>query len=366
MESQSLNFERRQSHEILLGSEILDQVIGRLSRMGFTKRCVVLTDENVAKFYLQPLLAELRDRGFASLEIVLTPGEESKTLASAETLYGKLLEGQIDRGCPLIALGGGVIGDLGGFVASTWMRGIPFVNLPTTLLAMVDAAVGGKTAVNLAGGKNLIGTFYQPTLVGMDVGMLKTLPLSQLAYGLVEAIKHGVIADPAYFKFISKSREEIKSRVPSLLQRLVRRSVHLKKSFVEEDEQDHGRRAMLNFGHTFGHALEVLGSYRRFHHGEAVGVGMLLALAASRHLGRLREDFTEPLAELLLDFNLPVKVPREWGPDALVKAMTVDKKRVSEKINLLLPTALGEIAVAPTPLPELRTIFERILPPFQD
>lgn len=366
MESQNLSFERRQSHEILLGQQIQDQIVGRLARMGFTKRCVVLTDENVAKFYLEPLQAELRGRGFSILPIILPSGEDSKTLDAANRLYGQLLSGQIDRTCPLIALGGGVIGDLGGFVAATWMRGIPFINIPTTLLAMVDASIGGKTAVNLPAGKNMIGTFYQPSLVGIDVETLKTLPLSQLAYGLVEAIKHGAIADSAYFKFISKSREEIKARVPSLLQRLVRRSVHIKKSFVENDEQDQGKRAFLNYGHTFGHALEVLGSYRRFHHGEAVGVGMLLALAASRHLGKLREDYTEPLAELLLDFNLPVKLPKDWGPDEMVQAMTVDKKKASEKINLLLPLSLGEIEISPTPLAELRSIFERILPPFQD
>ncbi|MFZ2956386.1 MAG: 3-dehydroquinate synthase [Candidatus Ozemobacteraceae bacterium] len=361
MENQTISFSRKQTCEIFLGSDILPQVVGRVSRMGLAKKCVVLTNDIVGKWYLEPLLAELRGRGFSSFSLTVPDGEEAKTLETAASIYPQLLEAGIDRHCPLFALGGGVITDLGGFIAATWMRGIPFIPIPTTLLAMVDASVGGKTAVNLPMGKNLVGAFHQPVAVGIDVTLLRTLPLTQLSYGLVEAIKHGAIADSAYFKFIQKSRSEIKSKEPGLIHRLVRRSINIKKVFVEEDELDTGRRAFLNFGHTFGHAFEVLGAYRRLHHGEAVGLGMIQALLAARRLGILREDYSESLAELLVDFNLPIRVPLEWTADDIANVMLRDKKRKNEKINLILPTALGAVSSVPISASELPGLLTDIL-----
>jgi len=353
METQTLTVTRTQSHDILLGSDILSQGVARLARMGFTKRCAVLTNEVVAKWYLEPLQVELRERGFEITPVILPDGEEQKSLPTAAGIFPKLLEAGLERSCPLIALGGGVIGDLAGFVASTWMRGMPFVNVPTTLLAMVDAGIGGKNGVNLPDGKNLIGTFYQPSLVIIDVATLRTLPLTQLSYGLVEAVKHGAILDAAYFKFLYKNRAAIKEKDLALLQRLVRRSLHIKREVVQADELDKGRRALLNFGHTFGHALETLGEYRRFHHGEAVGLGMLMALRAAHQLDLLREDYTDSLVGLLSDFNLPVRLPAELTPDLLLEAMLRDKKRRRDKLSLVLPVALGQAEITPVTAEEL-------------
>lgn len=343
METQNLTFKREQSYEILLGTDILSQMVGKVSRMGFHRRCAVLTNETVAKWYLEPLVAELQKRHFQVLPIIIPDGESEKSVQSAFAIYPKLLREELERKSPLIALGGGVIGDLGGFVAATYKRGIPFINFPTTLMAMVDASIGGKVAVNLPEGKNLVGSFYQPSLVGIDLNTLKTLPLTQLSYGLVECVKHGLISDPAYYKFILKNREAIKAKDLSFLQRLIRRSLHIKKSVVEEDELERGRRAILNYGHTFGHALEVLGEYRRFHHGEAVGLGMLMALQVADELEILKEDYHETLTEFLKEFNLPTRIPREYEFEKFLHVLLHDKKRTQDKSKFILPICLGKV-----------------------
>jgi len=361
METQTLSFERRTSYDILLGKEILTQTVTKLSRMGFCKRCVVLSNDVVAKWHLQPLIAELRTRRFEVVEIIIPDGENQKTLDSAAKIYSDLFEKQFDRSGPLITIGGGVIGDLGGFVAATFKRGIPFIQFPTSLLAMVDASIGGKVAVNCPEGKNLIGTFYQPSMVSIDVSYLLTLPLTQLSYGLVEAVKHGIIADAAYYKFILKNRNSIKAKEMLLLQRLVRRSLNIKKEIVEQDElDDKGVRATLNFGHSFGHAFELLGQYRRFHHGEAVGIGMLVAVAFAKELRILKEDFSESLREFLQDFNLPTEIPKEWTSDEIATAMVQDKKRQDQKLHLILPTALGKVEYLPIEIPEIKRILQTI------
>jgi len=361
MENQKLSFTRTSSHDILLGHDILAEIVGRMSRLGLHKRCMVVTNETVARWYLQPLIAELRTRGFEASETVLPDGETSKTIETVQTLFPKFIEAGLDRKSPIIALGGGVIGDLTGFAASVFMRGLPLVLLPTSLLAMIDASLGGKNAVNLAQGKNLVGTFNQPVMVGIDVSALRTLPLTQLSYGLVEAIKHGAIADAAYYKFIHKNRSAIKARDLPLLQRLVRRSLHIKRTFVEADELDlTGNRSLLNFGHTFGHAYELLGAYRRLHHGEAVALGMLTAIAVSRLRGLLKEDYSEGLIDLLKDFGLPVSVPREWTPEQIAEAIQHDKKRQKDSIRLILPVSLGKVENVLVPVSELRNILESI------
>jgi len=361
MESQKLSFSRHHSYEIFLGSEILPELVGKLSRMGFHRRTLVVTNDVVAKWYLEPLTAELKKRNFEVQSIILPSGEAEKNLQNANRIYSQMIAFDIDRGSPLITLGGGVIGDLGGFVASTFKRGIPYIQFPTTLMAMVDASVGGKVAVNLPEGKNLVGSFYQPWLVGMDLSTLKTLPLAQLAYGLVECVKHAVLADPPYFKFIMKSRSEIKNKDIGVLQRLVRRSIHIKKAIVEEDEFEKGKRALLNMGNTFGHALEVLGEYRRFHHGEAVGLGILFALGMAKELGILKEDYSEAINEFLNDFDLPRKMGKEFHPNDIFEAMLRDKKRNQEEIRLVLPVALGQAEIKAVPASELKELLNAVI-----
>jgi 3-dehydroquinate synthase len=345
MESQKLSYSRTSTSEIILGNDIFKEVASRVHRMRAAKHCAILTNETVAKWYLQPILAELRSKGIKACEIVLPDGEKFKTLDSIATILAKLCEDNLDRNCPMIALGGGVICDLGGFTASIFKRGIPLVLMPTSLLAMVDASIGGKNGINLSQGKNLAGTFYQPVLTAIDVSVLRTLPLSQLAYGIVEAVKHGAIADAAYFRFIHKNIDAIKTRQITLLQRLIRRSIHIKKSFVAEDELDQGVRAHLNLGHTFGHALEAAGNYIRLHHGEAVGIGMLMALKAAKSIGKLEEDYSDSLAGILSEFSLPTRIPVEFDRKELLKMLAQDKKKAEDSYRFILPESLGKTFV---------------------
>lgn len=361
MESQKLTYNRQSETEILIGKDIFHELAGKILRLRTNKKVAILTNENVAKWYLQPLVAELRTRSIEVKEIIIPDGEKFKTSETAFNIFSQLCEFGMDRNCPLIALGGGVIGDIGGFVASVFKRGMPFIQVPTSLLAMVDASIGGKTAINLPEGKNLIGTFYQPALTAIDINHLTTLPLSQLSYGLVEAVKHGCISDSAYYRFILKNLTEIKAKELNLLQRLVRRSIHIKKSIVQEDEMEKGARASLNLGHTFGHALEAAGEYRRLHHGEAVGIGMLLSLKASQSVGLLEEDYTESLIQILSELNLPTKIPKELEIDKILNTLNQDKKKSGNSFSFILPKKLGEVVNYKVPETEINKFLSNII-----
>ncbi len=360
METQKFDFKRTATSEVILGSDLLKESVSKIIRLRYPKKCAVLTDETVSRWYLQPLLAELRTKGFEVNEIIVQEGEKSKSPETLIEVLTKLQGFGIDRDCPLITLGGGVVGDLGGFAASIYKRGIPLIHMPTTLLSMVDASIGGKTGINFNGGKNLIGTFYQPQMVIMDVSTLNTLPLTQISYGLVEAIKHGAIADSAYYRFILKNTDAIKSKQLPLLQRLVRRSVHIKKSFVIDDETDKGKRAFLNFGHTLGHAFESAGNFRRLHHAEAVGLGMLYALKIANKKKILAEDYTDSLIQLLSDFNLPIKLPEELEKSEILNTISQDKKKKNQEITFILPETLGKVIskqISPDNLSDLLDSF---------
>lgn len=361
METQKLSFTSHAVSEVLLGSNILTDIGARLSRLGAEKRCLVITDELVAKWYLQPLIAELQQRRFEVFETVIANGEDTKNMGTVEHLLQQMAELELARNSLVIGLGGGVIGDLAGFAAAIFKRGVPFVFLPTSLLAMTDACIGGKTGINTPNGKNLIGTFSQPVLIGIDLQTLRTLPLSQMSYGLVEAIKHAVLADSAYFKFIARHIESIKSKDMEFLKRLVRRSINIKKTFVERDERETGDRALLNLGHTFGHAFELLGEYRRYHHGEAVGLGMLLALRISHNLGLLQKDYLPPLTELLRALNLPITMPDMWSTDAIAKVILQEKKHRDGTIRLVLPVAPGQAVIHELPETGLHDVLTQAL-----
>lgn len=345
METQKLSFTRQSHTEIVLGNEMLKGTVSRILRLRTAKECTVITNDVVGKWYLQPLLAELRSRGITAHEIVVPDGEKYKNYESAISILNQLCELGMNPDCPIIALGGGVICDLAGFVASIYKRGAPLVLMPTSLLAMVDACVGGKTAINLESGKNLAGTFYQPIMTAIDVSVLRTLPLTQLSYGVVEAIKHGAIADAAYYKFIAKNIDSIKSKQLNLLQRLIRRSINLKRSFIAEDELDTSDRLHLNFGHTFGHALEAAGSYIRLHHAEAVGLGMLIAIEASKNFKLLEEDYSESLKRLLIEFNMPVTIPDDLDKKLILNNLSQDKKINQDVFCLVLPVTLGKTVI---------------------
>ncbi len=357
-ETQTLEFTRTDTCDVLIGTDVWTRATGRLTRHRARRQVALITNEVVARWYLEPLSLALQARDFHVVPLVIPDGEHEKSIATAVSLIEKMLARGLDRSSLVVGLGGGVIGDLAGFVAATFMRGIPFAFFPTTLLAMVDAAVGGKVAVNLPAGKNLMGTFKQPTLVAIELTTLNTLPLSQLCYGLVEAVKHGAIADSAYFRFIHRGRQAIKSRDLGLIHRLVRRSVNIKKAIVLDDEREAGPRALLNLGHTFGHAIEAIGEYARHSHGEAVALGMLLAVEVSRQLGVLRADYRETLVSLFRDLDLPCELPQEFDGPTLVAQMLRDKKKADDKLHLVLPIAIGKAEIVPVAIADLPRLVE--------
>lgn len=307
-------------------------------------RALIVTDDNVAALYGERAAAALRSAGLTAELAVIPPGEESKSLAVAETLYSRAIAAGLDRKSPIIAVGGGVVGDLAGFVAATYMRGVPFVQVPTTLLAQVDSSVGGKVAVNHPAGKNLIGAFYQPRLVVADPAVLATLPVRELATGLAEVAKHGVIADAAFFAWQSGNSAAILAREPAALEAIIRRSCEIKAAVVEQDEQESGLRMILNFGHTIGHALEAATGFARFTHGEAVAVGMCGAARLSSVLGLCGRDTVAEVSALLARFGLPTAAPG-CRADDLLAYLARDKKSLGGAVNWVLLADIGRVVV---------------------
>lgn len=349
------------SYEIRIGYRILGELGARMNealglgaRPGHRTPALVVTNPDIGVLYGRQALTSLEEAGFVPRLVRVPAGEESKCLEQAARLYDECVDAGLDRRSPVVALGGGVIGDLAGFVAATFLRGIPFVQVPTTLLAQVDSSVGGKVAVNHPRAKNLIGAFYQPRLVLADVALLRTLPPREFAAGMAEVIKHGVIADPAYFDFLEREAERIRGQDPAALVRLVQGSCRIKAAVVEEDERESWRRMILNFGHTVGHAVEAATGYGRFLHGEAVAIGMLaagrLAMAARAAVpgaaGKLAwgEDEQERLSRLITAFGLPASIPAIPLAE-LLAAMALDKKSLGGDIRWVLPARIGAVEI---------------------
>ncbi|GAB4171541.1 MAG: 3-dehydroquinate synthase [Wenzhouxiangellaceae bacterium] len=304
---------------------------------------LIVTDRNVAGHYLEPVRRTLDDAAIGAL--VLPPGEQHKDATHWLGILDALAAAGVQRDGTVIALGGGVIGDLAGFAAASYMRGIRLIQVPTTLLAQVDAAIGGKTGFNLPAGKNLVGAFHQPELVVIDVATLKTLPEREYVAGLAEVIKYGAIDDAAFLTWLQAHRSALLARDPDALQEAVCRSVASKIRFVEADEREAGRRALLNFGHTFGHALEAETGYRRFLHGEAVAIGMALAATLSARIGLLDRHDAAELIEMIRDFGLPTEVPVDIDAERLVRRMRLDKKNRADRLRLILLEAPGKACI---------------------
>ena len=304
---------------------------------------LVVTDANVAPLYLAQVERTLAGRNIA--RHVLPPGEAEKTLARFGEVMDALARMRASRDATIVALGGGVVGDLAGFAAACWMRGIGFVQLPTTLLAMVDSSVGGKTAVDLPQGKNLVGAFHQPSAVIADTRTLATLPLRELRAGLAEVVKYGAIRDADFFAWIERRVEALLARDPETLAEAVERSCRHKAGIVQRDEHERGERALLNFGHTFGHALETAGDYGELLHGEAVAVGMVMAARLSAQLGHAPPEDAERLSHLLARLGLPIFPRTAAEPEALLDLMRLDKKAVSGKLRLILWRGVGRAEV---------------------
>ena len=307
-------------------------------------RALIVSDNHVAA-HAEKVEHALRDIGWQTSQFVLEAGEEHKSLQSAVALYDRLVELPADRRTLIVAVGGGVVGDLAGFVASTFARGLPLLMVPTTLLAMVDSSVGGKTAVNHARAKNMIGTFHQPTGVWIDSATLDTLPEREYRSGLAEVVKYGVILDPAFFEYLESHVDDICRRRPEALQHIIARCCRLKADVVEKDEREEtGLRAILNYGHTFAHAFETAGQYRDWLHGEAVAAGMICASHLAENLGLISQDATRRQLALLQAFALPT-APKAWPIAELLATMRTDKKALAGKLRFILPHRLGEVAL---------------------
>jgi len=305
--------------------------------------CAVITDQQVHSHYGKLLDSVLKGAGIAFTPIILPPGERTKTLLSANYCWEEMILKNMDRRSCVIALGGGMISDLAGFVAACYMRGVHVINIPTSLLAMVDAAIGGKTAVNLPAGKNLIGCFHQPKEVFICPSFLKTLPTRDFRAGIAEVIKYGVIRDAILFDFLEKNMSAILNRTTDTLETIIRRSCEIKAQVVEEDvADDKDVRAILNWGHTFAHAIESMTEYQTYLHGEAVAIGMNCAAKVSEHLGYATNELTYRQYQLIKKAELPVNLPN-ISIDQLLYLMESDKKTTSGKINLIVAKKIGKV-----------------------
>ena len=323
---------------------MLAQTGENLKMLGCRGKAVVITDTSVNDLYGPLLEQSLMNAGFETITLTLPPGEKQKTLANAGRLCTHLSEALTDRSTTILALGGGVIGDLAGFVAATYMRGIPLIQVPTTLLAQVDSSIGGKVAVDHGRLKNMIGAFYQPCLVIADVSVLKTLSPKLLSDGLAEVIKYGVITDADFFKYLEKNIEKIKAFDPVTLEHVVCKSAAIKAHVVEQDEKDTGLRNILNFGHTVGHAIESVSNFK-IGHGEAVGLGMIAAGELSIKLGILDRSELVRLKILMKNAGLPINLP-DLKIKSLLQAMQHDKKNTGGTMKFILAEGIGKAVIS--------------------
>ncbi len=331
------------SYDILIGSGLLMQTGARLKEIGFSDKLVIVTDPTVKKLYGDTLKQNLVDSGFEVLLLEVPEGEEQKSLETAGRLYHELTSFYAERTTPILALGGGVIGDLTGFVAATYMRGVPLIQLPTTLLAQGDSSIGGKVAVNHGQLKNKIGAFYHPRLTISDIATLKSLSPRELSDGLAEIIKHGAILDEEFFSYLEENLDKIKSLDDQVLERVVSRSAEIKAGVVEKDELDLGLRNILNYGHTIGHAIESASELKVWH-GEAVAIGMLAEARISNKLGILDKNEVNRLKEIIARAGLPTELP-PLELEKMVQAMKHDKKILQGKIRFALPRTIGEVFI---------------------
>ncbi len=344
------------SYPIHIGSGLLaraELVVPHLAQ----PRAVIVTNPTVGALYLDALTAALGGVGVGVVPVMVPDGESYKNWETLNRVFDALLTNHCERSTALIALGGGVVGDLTGFAAAVYLRGVPFIQVPTTLLAQVDSSVGGKTGINHPLGKNMIGAFYQPRLVLADIGTLDTLPPRELAAGLAEVIKYGLILDSRFFEWLEANMARLVARDPAALAHAVRRSCELKAEVVAQDERESGLRALLNLGHTFGHAIEAGLSFGTWLHGEAVAAGTVQAARLSQRLGFLSEADVQRVVALLQRANLPTAAP-DLGVDRYLELMGLDKKVEGGKLRLVLLRRIGEGYVsAEFPQADLRAVL---------
>lgn len=333
---------KERSYEIYIGKNLdIGSYVKNALKNKITNLMIV-TNETIAPLYLEKVQKALEQKGFNVKRVILKDGEIYKTVDSYMQIMTALIENNFARDCALVALGGGVVGDMTGFAAATYQRGVAFVQIATTLLAMVDSSVGGKTAINHAKGKNMIGAFYQPKCVILDLEFLKTLNTREMSAGLSEIIKYGLIYDKNFFYYLYENKEKLLSYDDDILTYIVKRCCEIKAEVVSKDEKESNLRAILNFGHTFGHALESFTNYAHYLHGEAVGLGMLIACTLSYQLNALTLDELKEIKELLVASKIPISIDIDITPKDFMALMHHDKKVKSGAVNYILLSELGK------------------------
>lgn len=334
----------QRSYQIKIGPGLLARLGSECAQLKLGARCAVISDQNVAPYYAGQVQASLRKAGFDSQLVVVPAGEKAKSLKNVQSCYDQLAAWRLERKSFIVALGGGVVGDLAGFVAATYLRGIPFVQVPTTLLAQVDSSVGGKVGVNLKAGKNLVGAFHQPRLVLCDLATFATLPDREFRSGLAEVIKYGVIYDARLFTRLERSLASLLARDAGVLASVIARCCEIKAEVVAQDETETGLRAILNFGHTVGHALEAISAYGKYLHGEAISIGQVIAARLSNQLLGFAQKDVHRLTHLLQGAGLPTCLNLTPAQRARVQAaMKLDKKVSGGEVKFVLAKGIGQV-----------------------
>lgn len=331
------------SYQIIIGQGILAELGEMLSQLATSKKCLIVSNPTVYGLYGEKVYSSLANHDYEPAKFLVEDDEKAKSLEWVTQLYDQAVELQLKRNSPVIALGGGVVGDLAGFFAATYMRGVPFIQVPTTLLALVDSSVGGKVGINHPRGKNLIGAFYQPRLVLADLTTLESLPKRELRAGMAEVIKYGVIWDREFFSYLEENAPKALDLDLNVLEKIVATSCAIKAEIVAKDEREQGLRAILNFGHTIGHALEALTDFQVYRHGEAVSIGMVAAARIAVQKGILDSSLYKRLYRLLKSVGLPVEIPPNITAEKLIQSLLLDKKNKDSTITLVLPEDLGKM-----------------------
>ncbi|MCA9458256.1 MAG: 3-dehydroquinate synthase [Nitrospiraceae bacterium] len=344
------------SYQVLIQPHILPQIGRVLQDVGLAGRVAIVTNPVVNEIYGRVVFRSLKRCGFSPFLVVIPDGEKAKSMYWLSKILDELVTQRLERQEVVLALGGGVVGDVAGFAASVYLRGVSFVQVPTTLVAQVDSSVGGKTGVNHPIGKNLIGAFYQPRVVVVDPQALQSLPKREWVAGLAEVIKYGMIADLKFFEYLEQHVEDLREQAEDVIPTVIRRCCEIKAEVVGGDERESGRRRILNYGHTVGHALETWGRYRTWIHGEAVGIGMVQEATMAHFLGLCTKELVERQRDLIQDVGLPIVMPSMtfmelWG------AIQHDKKVVNGQINCVLPTTIGKVKVVPLVRQRIRQWF---------
>ncbi len=339
------------SYPITIGSGVLETIGSELKKNPIGSRYCLVSDDNVGPLYAEKLVQSLQQAGVSCEMITFAAGEENKSMATVETLAREMARRGFDRSDAVIAVGGGVVGDIAGFLAAIYMRGIPFIQVPTSLLAQVDSSVGGKTGVDIPEGKNLIGAFYQPKAVYIDLDVLSTLPEKEFRGGLAEVIKYGVIVDQAFFSFLSENRVKIIELDKKVLLPMIRTCCQIKADVVAKDEREGGLRRILNFGHTIGHAVEAASGYTLIH-GFGVAIGMQTVAELAIASGYATAEALQPLERILKDYQLPVTIPEAFDKQQIKQYLQTDKKTIGGRVFFVIPEKIGKVIITDQVKPE--------------